>query len=117
MERDGRKESRLVDDAASYPYKWRDLKRRNLLFWVAFLAIPAGGAAADHAFPATELGHAAVFVVFALLGLLAVAAGAHLCAFPCPRCGKSLSNKGGWLKTSARQFRHFGLKRNTMSGG
>jgi hypothetical protein len=105
-----------VGAAASYASSWRDLRRRSFLSWLAFLAVYAGGIAGYYVMPATELGHAGLFVLVVLLLFLAIAVGAYKGSFRCPRCAQFFFSRGIWQNNFARKCQNCGLPRGAEPG-
>jgi hypothetical protein len=105
-----------VDGVTSYAPKWRDLRRRNLLFSLAYLAVPVGGIGAYNFLPRTDLGNTAVFIIFVTLFLMATGVGAYRMSFLCPRCGNPFFEKGFWQNILARKCMHCGLPRGAQQG-
>jgi hypothetical protein len=105
-----------MDDAASYAPQWRDLRRRSLIFWLAYLTMVAGGVTAFQFTPASDLGHLAIIGAGISLLMASVAAGAYRSSFRCPRCGKFFFESRFMHHTFARKCMNCGLPRGAEPG-
>ncbi len=102
----------MTSDATSYASQWRELRRRNRLSWAAYLLMCGAGTAGL----ASQQWY--WWIIALLLFLGAVAAGAYLSSFPCPRCQKPFLERGlGWSNIYSRKCLNCGLRQGALPEG